>query len=119
MARLVHAVIALFILTMGVIQFNDPDPAYWVTVYVLVAVVPAARVFGRRLPKTSLVAAGMVLSGMMIAAPGFIDYLTSGDYASIGGEMMLAKPYVEAAREFIGLAIAAVALSVYNKWGLR
>ena len=119
MARLIHAVIALLILTMGVIQFNDPDPAYWVTVYALVAIIPAARVFGRRLPKTSLVAAGMVLSGLLIAAPGFIDYLTSGDYSSIGGKMMLAKPYVEAAREFIGLAIAAIALSFYNRWGLR
>lgn len=119
MARIVHAVVALFILTMGLIQFNDPDPAYWVTVYAVVAVIPAARIFGRRLPKTSLVAAGMVLSGLLIAAPGFIDYLTSGDYSSIGGKMMAVKPYVESAREFLGLVIAAAVLSVYNKWGLR
>jgi hypothetical protein len=33
--------------------------------------------------------------------------------------MMMAKPYVESAREFLGLVIAAAALSVYNKWGLR
>ena len=119
MARIVHALVALLLLVMAAIQLNDPDPAYWVTVYALVAVVPAARIFGRHLPKTSLVAAGMVVSGMLIAGSGFIDYLASGDYSSIGGKMMMAKPYVESAREFLGLLIAAVALSVYNKWGLR
>ena len=119
MTRIVHAVVALFVLTMGLIQLNDPDPAYWVTVYVVVAVIPAARIFGRQLPKTSLVAAGMVLSGLLIAGPGFIDYVVSGDYSSIGGKMMAVKPYVESAREFLGLVIAAVVLSIYNKWGLR
>ena len=119
MARIVHALVALPPLSTAAIQLNDPDPAYWVTVYALVAVVPAARIFGRHLPKTSLVAAGMVLSGMLIAGSGFVDYLASGDYSSIGGKMMIAKPYVESAREFLGLVIAAAALCFYNKWGLR
>ncbi len=119
MARIGHAAVAVLFLIMAAIQLNDPDPAYWVAVYALVAVVPAARVFRRRLPKTSLLAAGMVLAGLLISLPGFIDYLSSGDYSSIGGKMMAVKPYVESAREFLGLLIAAICLSLYSNRGVR
>ena len=62
-----------------------------------------------------MVAVGMVLAGLLIAAPGSIDYLTSGDYASISGEMMAEKAYVESAREFIGLLMAAACLFYYGR----
>jgi len=104
---------------MAAIQLNDPDPVYWVAVYVVVAAVPAARIFGRRLPTTAAVAAGMVLAGLLIAAPGFVDYLASGDYAAIGEKMMDEKPYVETAREVVGLLIAAVGLIFYDRSGQR
>lgn len=113
--RLVHAVVAIIFLIMAAIQLNDTDPAYWIAVYVGVAAIPAARIFERRLPTISTVAAGMVLAGLLIAIPGFIDYLASGDYASIGGAMMAEKPYVEPAREFLGLMIAAAVMFFYGR----
>lgn len=117
--RVVHAIVALLFLGMAVIQLNDPDPAYWVAVYVVVAAVPAAMIFDRRLPTTSAVAAGMVLAGLLIAAPGFVDYLASGDYAAIGEKMKDEKPYVETAREVVGLLIAAAGLIFYGRSGQR
>ena len=98
-------------LMMAAIQFNDPDPVYWVADYGLVAAVPLARIFRRRLPKVSLLAGGMVLAGLLIAVPGFVDFLVSGDYASINGKMSPEKPYMESARESIGLLIAAICLN--------
>ncbi len=115
--RVVHAIVALVFLTLAAIQLNDPDPAYWVAVYAVVAAVPGARIFGHRSTTTLVFAGGMVLAGLLIAAPGFVDYLASGDYASIGGEMMEEKPYVESAREFAGLLIAAVGLFLYGRRG--
>ena len=112
--RVVHTIVAILFLIMAAIQLNDPDPAYWITVYAVVAAVPAGRFFGRRLSRTSLVAAGMVLAGLLISVPGFVDYLASGDYAAIGGNMMAEKAYVEPAREFLGLLIAAVVLVFYT-----
>ncbi len=117
--RLVHAIVALAFLIMAAIQFNDPDPVYWVAVYAVVAAVPAARIFGHSLPTTSAVAGGMVLAGLLIAAPGVVDYLASGDYSSIDEKMMDEKPYVESAREFIGLLIAAAGLIFYGRLGHR
>ena len=115
MARLVHAIVALAFVFMAAIQLNDPDPAYWIVVYVVVAAIPSARIFGYRLPKLVLIASGMVLSGLIIATPGTIDYLTSSDFAAIRGKMLGEKPYVESAREFIGLAMAAISLIYYRK----
>ena len=115
MARLIHAIVAVAFVFMAMIQLNDPDPAYWIVLYLVVAAIPAARIFGYRMPKLVLIASGMVLSGLIIAMPGTIDYLTSSDFAAIKGKMLGEKPYVESAREFIGLALAAISLIYYRK----
>jgi hypothetical protein len=115
MRVVLHALVGLAFLGMAVIQLNDPDPAYWVVVYVLVAAIPLARIFGHRLPTVLILASGMVLSGMLIAGPGTLDYLASGDYSSMLDE----KPYVESAREFVGLLTAAICLMAYAGRGRR
>jgi hypothetical protein len=119
MHKVLHAIVALALLMMAAIQLNDPDPAYWVTVYVVVAAIPIARIFRHRLSKVSLLAGGMVLAGLLIAVPGFVDYIASGDYASIDDKMSAERPYVESAREFIGLMMAAICLIVYARPGRR
>ena len=95
---------------MAVIQFNDPDPLYWFTVYAATAIVTLAVALGRPLPRFALVVLGLVIAGMLIAAPGILQYVQSGDFASINDKMRPDKPYIESAREFIGLAIAGTAL---------
>ena len=62
------------------------------------------------MPRFALVTLGGVVAGLLIAEPGFWEYLRSGDWASLGGEMRGDKPYIESGREFIGLVIAGAAL---------
>jgi hypothetical protein len=100
----------LIFMWMAALQLNDPDPLYWFVVYAAVAVVAAAAVVGRRLPRFALVTLGAVTAGVLIAAPGFIDYLQSGNWGSIAGHMNDEEPYIEQGREFVGLLIAAAAL---------
>jgi len=100
----------LIFMGMAVLQLNDPDPLYWFLVYAAVAVVAAAAVAGRRLPRFALVTLGAVTAGALIAAPGFIDYLQSGNWGSIAEHMNDEEPYIEQGREFVGLLIAAAAL---------
>ena len=57
----------------------------------------------------------MVIAGLLISAPGFSDYLRSGNLGSIYGEMLDSAPYIEYAREFLGLLITATALGFYFK----
>jgi hypothetical protein len=110
--RIIGLVAALVFVVMAVIQFNDPDPLYWVAVYTGTAWVGASRAIGRASNSLTLIVLGLICAGLLIAAPGFSAYLRAGDFASIGGEMAGASTPVESAREFLGLVLA-LAFVVY------
>jgi len=99
---------------MAYIQLNDPDPIYWVAVYAITAIIAGANFFGKRLENFSKVAIGMVIAGILISAPGAIDYFAANDYSSIYDKMNPNKPYIESAREFGGLFIAAIYLLIFE-----
>ena len=101
---------------MAVLQLNDPDPFLWTVVYIAIAVMPAARVFGYRLPVPFWITVGLAIACLIVAFPGFYAYLLSGDFAAVGEEMSAEKPYVEPAREFLGVVIGAVCLFFYRNW---
>ncbi|MGI9344102.1 MAG: transmembrane 220 family protein [Gammaproteobacteria bacterium] len=112
MKALDYLFVAMLAVT-AVLQFNDPDPAYWVTVYGLGAAVPLMHALGRQARFLAALTIGMIISGMLYAAPGFFDYLVSGRWGSITGSMDGPDAYVEPAREFIGLLIALAIVSFY------
>ncbi|MDG2089388.1 MAG: transmembrane 220 family protein [Arenicellaceae bacterium] len=114
LAKLVHTVVVLMFIAMAFVQLNDPDPIFWVAIYIAISFVPITRLLGYRAISIFYVAFGMCLVGLFISAPGFIDYLGSQDYAAIGGGMSADKPYAESAREFLGMLIGAVCLMFYG-----
>lgn len=114
-----HASISLLFVTMAALQINDPDPSLWIGLYLAVAAIPAARVLERRAPVLFGTALGLVIACLLVSLPGFVDFLRSGDYGSIGGEMSSSKPYIESAREFLGALIGLICLIFYRKWHIR
>jgi hypothetical protein len=117
--RFLHILICAIFGLMAAIQFNDPDPAYWIAVYAGVAWIALTAVFGQ--PKRGMVilVTGMVIAGLLVSGPGFVDYLRSGELASISGGMRDSAPYIESAREFLGLVIAAAALGFYTRQSVQ
>lgn len=109
-----HLAAAGLLIVMAGLQLNDPDPWYWIAVYVLAATIPIRQLINRPSTAAYWVVAGMILSGLLIAAPGLTDYISSGNWGAITGEMMDHISYVESAREFGGLAIAACLLVFYR-----
>lgn len=108
-------------MSVASIQFNDPDPVYWVAVYAATALVIAGNAAGRFSSFWSALVIGGALAGILLTTGGFGAYVVSGDLRSILGDMHPGKPYVEEAREFLGLvlAIAALAWSYRNAPGSR
>lgn len=109
--RIFRLVLAGLALLVAAIQLNDPDPVYWVVVYASTSVVVASQAFARFSRFWSALVLGAILAGMLMTVSGFAAYIQSGDFASITGEMLVSKPYVEQAREFIGLALALTAVA--------
>jgi hypothetical protein len=111
--KLLDYIFVALLATTAYLQLNDPDPIYWVLVYGLGAVVALLNALGNRSPLLAALTIGMVISGMIYAAPGMAEFLQAGDYGSITGSMDGPARYVEPAREFIGLLLELLLLAYY------
>lgn len=111
---MINKIVAIVFIAIAAVQFNDPDPLYWIVVYAGTAWVAATA--GSRFDRqaTTLVVLGMAVAGLLIAAPGFVAYLASGAPLTIANGMD-EQPYVEPAREFLGLLLALAALLWYAR----
>jgi hypothetical protein len=114
MFKFFHGIAALLFFTMAAIQLNDPDPLYWVVVYLATAVLSGGLIIGARLETLSKVVFGLALAGLIISGPSVIEYFSAEDYTSIYGKMSGEKPYIESAREFGGLLIVVIYLALFE-----
>ena len=84
--RLINLLVATVFTLMALIQFNDPDPMYWIAVYAATAWVAGGAAFGRSNTILVSIVIGMAGAGLLMTAPGLFDYLGSGNFASIFGD---------------------------------
>lgn len=116
--KAVHFLIALLFLYAAAVQFNDPDPLYWVVVYAGTAAIAIAKGFQRFNKFWTAVAVGGVVAGLLVSAPGFVNYLGAGDFGILFEDMHVAAS-VEPAREFLGLALSLIVLVCYVRQSSR
>lgn len=102
----------MLFLVMAVIQFNDPDPAYWITTYTLTGICAHGPRLGLLLLPVVWTTAGLVLAGLLLSLPGFIQFVSLGQWSSLAGTMSTSQPQIEFAREFLGLLFCVVCLVV-------
>ena len=115
--RLLDTLFAATLTIAAALQLNDPDPTYWVTVYGAGAAVAFIHGIGRRGAFLAALTIGLILSGMIYSASGFLEFLQAGDLGSITGAMEGPNSYVEPAREFLGLSIALAIVASYSlRW---
>ncbi|MGI9234075.1 MAG: transmembrane 220 family protein [Woeseiaceae bacterium] len=102
--KAIYIIFGVLFLYMAYIQFDDPDPLYWIVVYAGTAAVAFAKWRGTSSEFWTTILIGAVAAGMIVAAPGLVDFIAAGELAAIGD--MANASYVEPAREFGGLLIA-------------
>ncbi len=110
MKKIINWILCIVFLLFTYLQFNDPDPLIWVMVYGTVAVFFAVSNF-IAIPKIVFytLILGLILFSIM-HFDFFTTWLKSDDKSELVGDMVYEKPYIEGAREFMGLLIAIVAL---------
>jgi len=97
---------------MAFLQLNDPDPAYWVVTYALTSVCAQGPRLASLLVPTVWATTGLVLAGLLQSLPGFIQFVSLGDWSSLTGTMSKSQPHIEFAREFIGLVFCVMCLVI-------
>ena len=97
-------------LSFAWLQFNDSDPAIWVSIYALVGLLFGISNF-KKVAKVWVLVLMLALGIFaLFHVPHFIEWLKSPNKSELFGEMVYEKPYIEGSREFMGLLIAILAL---------
>ena len=114
-ATIVNAVFTILLLSFAFFNLNDSDGWLWVIIYLAAAAVCAGAAFKKFYPKVTLtlIIVFLFYAGyLFVSRDGVWDWLVQYNTPSIAESMQATKPYIEKTREFFGLLIAVIMLSV-------
>ncbi len=109
--RIVNYIFFFIFIMCAAVQYNDPDPYIWVPIYGFAAVVSLMAARGRFYPKAIL--GGMIILSIYAATyvPAIINWVKMGA-PSVVETMKAEQPHIELTREFGGLLICLLGLSI-------
>jgi hypothetical protein len=103
-----HIIVCLVLALFAVAQFNDPDPIFWLILYMGVAISAGLFFFRINIPLLPLLVTLVSIGGLVYLAPDFIIWIREGT-PSITGSMQAESPHIELVREFLGCGLATFA----------
>lgn len=114
----------LFLISAG-LQYNDPDPYIWIPIYLYAAILCGLAAANKFFPPAFLIGI-LVYAGyavyLFFTKDGVLDWMQKHDAEDIAASMQATRPWIENAREFFGLLIVIVVLTVnyfYSKRRIR
>lgn len=107
--KIVNLTLGLLFIVFAAIQFNDPDPEFWATLYGGIAVLSLFAAFKKYNVWIILIGLVVVSYELFKLFPPFWNWLQSG-MPSIVETMKAEDPYIELVREFLGLVICMIVL---------
>ena len=104
----------VFILFAG-LQYNDPDPLLWITIYMYTSVLCLLAASGRYYTKAYLF--GIIVYSAyalykVFDTNGLLDWLQLHDAENIAQTMKAEQPWIEESREFFGLLLLVIILGI-------
>jgi MFS superfamily sulfate permease-like transporter len=112
MSRVIHGVMALVFITFAVVQYNDPDGWKWGIIYLMVAVIPLHKLFGKHWPSYTIGMTTAMILGLIFNAHQVYSWIDAGKPAFIDYEPTDIQA-VEDIREYLGIFICAIVGIVY------
>ena len=110
--KVIHALFALCLLTFAALQFNDPDPVVWIIFYTLCAAVPILALLNRPTGAVFWITLLLCVINLGLYAGGAYNYYLHRNQEPLMQSMNPEKPYIEEAREFLGVLIALVLIVI-------
>jgi hypothetical protein len=104
----------LFVLFAG-LQYNDPDPYWWIPIYLYAAVLCWLASRGKYFPKAYLAGIAVYLGYavyLFFTKDGVLDWAREHDAENLVQTMKAEKPWIEDTREFGGLLILIVVMLI-------
>ena len=99
--------LVLFLISAG-LQYNDPDPALWILIYILGALGCYFAIKKQNYPRLTLVwiiFLSIYAVYLFFDKDGVLTWLTEHQAENIAGSMKASSPWIEETREFFGLVI--------------
>jgi Transmembrane family 220, helix len=109
--KIFNIILAILFLLFAAVQFNDSpgDILFWVLVYAGVGIISGFAAFNKYNMWAILLGLAVVVFELFRKFPTFALWVSDG-MPSIVGEMKASSPYVELAREYLGLCLCLAVL---------
>ena len=113
--KVFNLIFCLLFVISAVLQYNDPDPYIWIPIYMYGAVLCWLAFRNKFYPKAYLVGIIIYLVyaiGLFFWKNGVLDWMTKHNAEDIAATMKAEKPWIEETREFFGLLILILVLTI-------
>ena len=113
--KIANLFFCLTFVLFAALQYNDPDPYLWIPIYLFAAFLcwKASRaVFYATTTLVSIVFFSVYAIYKVFDPNGLLDWMNLHHAENIAETMKAEKPWVEESREFFGLLIIIVVLSI-------
>lgn len=108
--KILNIFLAIIFILFAVVQFNDPDPYFWVAIYGAVAAVSVFAIRQKYNRPFLIFLMAICVVGSIYYFPGLIELFSDHEIGDIAKSMKAEKPFIEKSRESLGLMIAFVAV---------
>ena len=104
--RIANFIFAVMFLVFAFVQVNDPDPVIWILIYGGMAVMCILAIFEFYV-RPLIIGLLVVFGGYsLVYIPGVLEWITHDNRALLFDDLAkMQYPYIEQAREFLGLLI--------------
>ena len=112
--KIVNLILAVLFLVFASLQINDPDPAVWILIYGVLAVMCVLAAFGYYYPKVSIVILVVYVAYSVTYFPSILRWLKADNKSMLFDDIAkMQNLYIEESREFLGLVICVTVLVMH------
>jgi len=122
MGRISNLIFAIIFILFAGLQYNDPDPVLWISIYLYAVIICLMAYRNKFYPKLCLLGIGMYTvyaAILFFDKTGVINWATDHHGENIASTMKAEQPWIEETREFGGLVMLIVVLLLNYLKGIK